>query len=48
MTEIWFCPADESRIEEIFNAVKHCQSLHPDIEGKLHGNTRLLLLWETC
>ncbi|XP_031620446.1 methylosome subunit pICln [Contarinia nasturtii] len=30
MTEIWYTPHDENRIEEIFEAMKHCQSLHPD------------------
>lgn len=33
MTEIWFTPHEENRIEEIFNAMKHCQSLHPDPNG---------------
>lgn len=33
MTEIWYTPHDENRIEEIFEAMKHCQSLHPDPNG---------------
>lgn len=33
MTEIWYTPHDENRIEEIFEAMKHCQSLHPDSNG---------------
>lgn len=35
MTEIWYTPHDENRIEEIFEAMKHCQSLHPDPNGLL-------------
>lgn len=30
MTQIWFQPKDTSTIQQIFNAMKHCQSLHPD------------------
>lgn len=37
MTEIWYTPHDENRIEEIFEAMKHCQSLHPDPNGKFSG-----------
>lgn len=33
MTEIWYTPHDGNRIEEIFEAMKHCQSLHPDPNG---------------
>lgn len=33
MTEIWFTPTDENTIEDIFNAMKYCQSLHPDENG---------------
>jgi len=32
MTEIWFVPTDENTIENIFDAMKQCQSLHPDPE----------------
>lgn len=35
MTEIWFVPTDETTIESIFDAMKQCQSLHPDPERKL-------------
>lgn len=35
MTEIWYTPHDENRIEEIFDAMKHCQSLHPDPNGTI-------------
>lgn len=34
MTEIWFTPNDETTIEDIFESMKHCQSLHPDANGK--------------
>lgn len=34
MTEIWFVPHDETSIESIFEAMKQCQSLHPDPERK--------------
>lgn len=34
MTEIWYMAHDENRIEEIYNAMKYCQSLHPDPNGK--------------
>lgn len=34
MTEIWFTPNDETTIEDIFESMKHCQSLHPDENGK--------------
>lgn len=35
MTEIWFTPTDETTIEDIFESMKHCQSLHPDANGKI-------------
>lgn len=38
MTEIWFTPTDETTIEDIFESMKHCQSLHPDANGKLKRN----------
>lgn len=43
MTEIWYTPHDENRIEEIFEAMKHCQSLHPDPNGSslLHSCKRM-------
>lgn len=34
MTEIWFTPTDETTIEDIFESMKHCQSLHPDENGR--------------
>lgn len=36
MTEIWFVPTDENTIESIFDAMKQCQSLHPDPE-RMHS-----------
>lgn len=30
MTEIWFIPNDANCVEDIFNAMKACQVLHPD------------------
>lgn len=35
MTEFWFVPNDETSIESIFDAMKQCQSLHPDPERKM-------------
>lgn len=44
MTEIWYTPHDENRIEEIFEAMKHCQSLHPDPNGTICINNLLEIL----
>lgn len=35
MTEIWFIPTDETTIEGIFESLKHCQTLHPDENGRI-------------
>lgn len=40
MTEIWFVPTDENTIEDIFEAMKQCQSLHPDPERKSNAYYR--------
>lgn len=30
MTQMWLQPVDQTAIQQIFNAMKHCQSLNPD------------------
>lgn len=44
MTEVRFVPADKGMLQEMFEALKECQTLHPDpndsiSEGIIHNRS---------